>query len=455
MLTCLHAHRLLMSSSSDLIQDGAVVVEDEIVISSGPWNKIKPTLPENAKVLDLGDVTLMPGLFDCHVHLFMDPSSFQTTATAPHTDAELLSRMEENCLRVLDAGVTTVRDLGCIRTLATELRERVSAGLVRGPRILSANAPITVPNGHACSWGGIASGIDGCKSEAQKRVEEGVDVIKVMTTGESPVSETYFSSEGRAFCSWSDRATRFKSCFPYPRGFLTPGSSPERARYSIEELRVIAEVAHAHGIPVTTHATGVEGIERAIDAGFDCIEHCSWSVEGGTKFDEEIAKKLVAQNVAVCPTMNTACMEKDYFCPWDTREQVLKNLTSLREHGVRMVVGTDDGIVACPFERYADGLSVLVEAGFTLREIIASATDKASEVCGLASVTGKLFPGMSADIAAFAGNPLESVECFLRPRFVMVRGREHALTPIAPVDNAKVAANVANVLRKGAGLSTD
>lgn len=145
-------------------------------------------------------------------------------------------------------------------------------------------------------------------------------------------------------------------------GFLTPGSSPARARYSIEELCVIAEVAHAHGIPVTTHATGVEGIERAIDAGFDCIEHCSWSVgndltsilswsllkiscaEGGTKFDEEIAKKLVAQNVAVCPTMNTACMEKDYFCPWDTRETVLKNLTSLREHGVQIVVGTDNGI---------------------------------------------------------------------------------------------------------------
>lgn len=244
-------------------------------------------------------------------------------------------------------------------------------------------------------------------------------------------------------------------------GFLTPGSSPDKARYSIEELSAIVEVAKEARVPTTTHATGTEGIERAIDAGFDCIEHCAWSVgkrrtyisalcravfhifytEGGTKFDDEIAKKLVARKVAVCPTMNTACLEKDYFCPWDAREHVLKNLTRLREHGVRMVVGTDNGIGAytnsslegnlslrsskiiglCPFERYADGLSVLLEAGYTLREIIASATDRASEVCGLSSVTGKLLPGYSADVVAFAGNPLESIEAFFMPRFVMVK----------------------------------
>ncbi|KAJ3711293.1 hypothetical protein C8R42DRAFT_357447 [Lentinula raphanica] len=431
MTTCVRAARLLLASDSEIIQDGAVIVNHEVILASGAWHEIQSALSKDTKMLNLGDVTLMPGLFDCHVHLFMDPSAFHTTDVASPSEEELVSRMEKNCLRVLDAGVTTIRDLGCIGTLSTELRNRINAGLVLGPRngvciiptdsvisILSSNAPITVPNGHASSWGGIASGVDGCKSEAQKRVEEGVDVVKVMTTG----------------------------------GFLTLGSSPEKARYSVEELRVIAEVAHAHGIPVTTHATGLQGIERAVDAGFDCIEHCSWSVEGGTRFDERIAKKLVARNVTVCPTMNTACIEKDYYCPWDTRENVLKNLSKLREHGIQMIVGTDNGIVGCPFERYADGLSVLVEAGYSLREIIASATDKASAVCGLSSVTGKLLPGMSADIVAFAGNPLEGVGSFLNPRFVMVRGRQHTLTSIAPVDNAKLAANVSEKLRKGAGL---
>lgn len=134
MATCLRAARLLISSASEIIQDGAVFVEGGIIVSSGPWYEIQPTLPEITKILDLGDVTLMPGLFDCHVHLFMDPSSFQTTEATPLLDSELIPRMEKNCMRVLDAGVTTVRDLGCIRTLSTELRERVNAGLVQGPR---------------------------------------------------------------------------------------------------------------------------------------------------------------------------------------------------------------------------------------------------------------------------------------------------------------------------------
>ncbi|KAF5371098.1 hypothetical protein D9757_010818 [Collybiopsis confluens] len=416
----IRAARLLLSSDSDIIQDGAVVIKGETIISSGLWLAVQPTLSPDTEILDLGDVTLMPGLFDCHVHLSMDPSFFATTGSAPPKGEELFARMQTNCFRVLDAGVTTVRDLGCPGTYSTEFRDRISAGVAQGPRILSANAPITVPGGHANAWGGIASGVEGCRQEARKRIQEGVDVIKVMTTG----------------------------------GFLTPGSSPEKARYTVEELRAIAEEAHAHNIPVTTHATGLEGIERAVDAGFDCIEHCAWSVEGGTRFDEEIAKKIVAKNVAVCPTMNTACVEKDYFLPWDAREHVMKNLSRLRDHGVQMVVGTDNGIGLCPFERYADGLSVLVEAGYSLREIIASATDRASKVCGLSTVTGKLLPGMSADIVAFAGNPLESVEAFFNPRFVMARGRQHKLTPIPPpADNSEMAELISKLLRKGAGLT--
>ncbi|KAF9075400.1 hypothetical protein BDP27DRAFT_1314945 [Rhodocollybia butyracea] len=418
-VTTLRAARLLISSGSEIIQNGAVVVQGDVISASGPWSTIQPILPANTEILDLGDVTLMPGLFDCHVHISMDPTAFATTDNMALGEAQLYDRMQTNLLKVLDAGVTTIRDLGAPGTSSTTLRERIKTGLVPGPRLLSANAPITVPDGHACSWGGIASGVEECRKEAKKRVQEGVDVIKVMSTG----------------------------------GFLTPGSSPDKARYSIEELSAIVEVAKEARVPTTTHATGTEGIERAIDAGFDCIEHCAWSVEGGTKFDDEIAKKLVARKVAVCPTMNTACLEKDYFCPWDAREHVLKNLTRLREHGVRMVVGTDNGIGLCPFERYADGLSVLLEAGYTLREIIASATDRASEVCGLSSVTGKLLPGYSADVVAFAGNPLESIEAFFMPRFVMARGREHKLTPIPPpADNSAMADFISNTLRKGAGL---
>ncbi|KAJ3749143.1 hypothetical protein DFH05DRAFT_1475652 [Lentinula detonsa] len=421
MVIAVRSARLLVESARDLIFNGGVVVVDgDTVVAAGIWDDIASNLPEGSEVIDLGDVTVMPGLFDCHVHLAMDPSKLSATADLGSTsDEDLLRRMERNALKVLDAGVTTIRDLGSPGTIATELRERVQEWRVFGPRILCANAPITVPGGHAHAWGGVAVGVEECRAEARKRIAEGVDVVKVMSTG----------------------------------GFLSPGSRPAEARYSVEELKAIVNEAHAHGIPVTTHATGVEGIKRAVQAGFDCIEHCSWGVEGGTTFDDSIAKQIVDSNIAVCPTMNTACLEKDYFCPWDTRKQVLGNLKKLRQCGPRIIIGTDNGIALCPFERYSDGLLVLAEAGFTCREIIAAATDIAAQACGLSNVTGKLLPGMAADVVAFEGNPLQDVEVFSKPRFVMARGRVHTLKPIPPpADNALMANQIWGELRAAADL---
>ena len=175
---------------------------------------------------------------------------------------------------------------------------------------------------------------------------------------------------------------------------MTFGSHPSEARYSVDELVAIRKEAHAAGRKVTTHAQGVEGIRRAVEAGFDSIEHCSWSVRDGTKFDQDIASQIVERDIAVCPTMNTvssatyseclvcadlcydsqACTEHCYFCPWDAREAIIANLRALRQAGARMIVGTDAGIPLCFFERYADGLSVLQDAGYTAREVIHSAT---------------------------------------------------------------------------------
>jgi imidazolonepropionase-like amidohydrolase len=152
--------------------------------------------------------------------------------------------------------------------------------------------------------------------------------------------------------------------------------------------------------------------------------------------------------------MNTACVEHDYFCPWDTRAAVVANLSALRETGVRLIVGTDAGIGFCPFERYADGLTVLADAGYSPREIIAGATVVAAEACGLSGETGKLDSGFAADLAAFAGNPLKDIKAFSEPKFVMARGTEHTLSPIAPLgDVSEAKALTMKILRQGAGLS--
>jgi cytosine/adenosine deaminase-related metal-dependent hydrolase len=150
--------------------------------------------------------------------------------------------------------------------------------------------------------------------------------------------------------------------------------------------------------------------------------------------------------------MNTACVENPYFCPWDSRQAVVGNLSLLRQSGAKMIVGTDSGIGFCPFERYADGLIVLTDAGYTVREIVAGATDVAAKVTGLGNVTGRLAPGLEADLAAFEGNPLQNVRDFGKPVYVMARGREHVLTLIPEKVTQETARITAELIRKNAGL---
>jgi imidazolonepropionase-like amidohydrolase len=168
--------------------------------------------------------------------------SLRTTTDSLLSEDEMLQLMTTNASKLLDAGVTTARDLGSPGTVGARIRDRIAKGEIMGPRMQVAHAPITVPGGHACGMGGEAEGVDGVRAEVRKRAMEGADLIKVMSTG----------------------------------GFMTAGTDPAKCRYSLEELQAIVAEAKIFGLPVTTHATGTEGIERAVDARLDSIEHCAW-----------------------------------------------------------------------------------------------------------------------------------------------------------------------------------
>jgi imidazolonepropionase-like amidohydrolase len=354
------------------------------------------------------------------MHLQQDPSGIATSVHTDLSDEDILALMAKHASKLLDAGVTTARDLGAKRMNAIVTREKIAKGEIPGPRVQCANAPLTVPGGHCAAMGGVCEGVEGVRAEVRKRASEGANLIKVMSTG----------------------------------GFMTAGSHPSQARFTPEEMSAIKDEALKFGLPVTTHATGTQGIDRAADANFDSIEHCAWiNPDGKAVFDPVVAQKLVDKNIAVCPTMNTACISQCYFCPWDSRDAIVDNLRKMRAAGVRLVAGTDAGIGLCRFERYADGLTVLADAGYTPREIVAAATEDAAELCGLGKETGRLEPGLAADLAAFAGNPLEDIANYLQPRFVMALGREHKLTPIEPLGNIKEQADLTfKLLRQGAGL---
>ncbi|KAJ0351608.1 hypothetical protein COL26b_004501 [Colletotrichum chrysophilum] len=287
MPSIIRSSRLLRQSFAELIDDGAVVINGNQIEDVGSWDSIKAKW-QDLPVTNLGDATLMPGIFDCHVctchirvcnlaksmtkvHLQMDPSGINTSTDVDLPDEELLPLMQRNAAKLLDAGVTTARDLGARGMTAIAIREMIKDGTTPGPRLQCANAPLTVAGGHAHSMGGVCEGIAGVRAEVRKRVAEGADVIKVMATG----------------------------------GFMTAGSHPSKARFSQAEMDAIADEAKKAGLPVTTHATGTEGIERAANARFNSIEHCAWiSSDGKAVFAMAVARKLVEYDVAVCPTVN-------------------------------------------------------------------------------------------------------------------------------------------------------
>jgi imidazolonepropionase-like amidohydrolase len=398
--TVLRADRLLPDAEAEPVADGGLVVRDGVIVAVGRFADLPS---RDAHVVELGDVTLLPGLVDCHVHLGMSGSADATGSELADGDAELACRMVNSARRLLDAGVTTARDLGCRGEIASAVRDAVRDGLVPGPRLLVANAPITVTGGHAWRMGGEADGALEVARQVRIRSKQRSDVVKIMATG----------------------------------GFMTAGSRPWEARYTEDELRACVEEAHRLGMPVTTHALGVEGIRRAVEAGVDMIEHCGWVTEEGSRFDPEIAATIAATGVVVCPTMNTACLADPYFCPWDDRDALLANLRGMLAAGVELVAGTDAGIGLVPFENYADGLDVLADAGMSNRAVIGAATHRAAAALGLGSVTGRLAVGLAADAVAVEGDPTEDLGALHRPVRVFAAGAEYVCARPSSADRAE------------------
>ncbi|HEY2795584.1 MAG TPA: amidohydrolase family protein [Micromonosporaceae bacterium] len=399
--TVLRADRLLPDADAELIVDGALVIRAGTIVAVGRFADLPPD--PSVHVVELGDTTLLPGLIDCHVHLAMDGSAHATGSELTGSDAELACRMVNSARRLLDAGITTARDLGCRGEVASTIRDAVRDGLVPGPRLLVANAPITVTGGHAWRMGGEADGALEVARQVRIRSKQQSDLVKIMATG----------------------------------GFMTAGSRPWEARYTVDELRACVEEAHRLGMPVTTHALGVDGIGRAVEAGVDMIEHCGWVTEQGSRFDPEIAARIVAAGVVVCPTMNTACLADPYFCPWDEREALIANLRSMLDAGIELVAGTDAGIGLVPFESYADGLDVLADAGMSPRAVIAAATHRAAAAIGLGKVTGRIAAGLAADVVVVEGDPTEDIGALHRPVEVFAAGHRYPCNRPSEADQAE------------------
>jgi imidazolonepropionase-like amidohydrolase len=345
-------------------------------------------------ILDLGGLTLLPGLFNCHTHLCLsgaaDPARVLAQESYPTTVIQATLRARQS----VEAGVTTIRDLGGRDYAEIAVRDAVRAGLIPGPRVVAAGRGVCMTGGHG--WQMLARQADGA-DEVRKAVREqlraGADVIKLLATG----------------------------------GVMTPGVDPSAAQLTVDELRAGVEEAHKARRKAAAHAQAEDGIAFCLEAGIDTIEH-------GIFLTEALAVRMAAQGTALVATLIAPHAIVEGGTAAGIPEFAVKKSASVRDRhlesfrlalraGVRIAAGTDAGTPLNPHGTIVPELLLMAGAGMAPLDVIRAATSVAAAATGLDGETGRIAPGLAADLLAVEGNPAESLKALDAVRLVIADGR--------------------------------
>lgn len=393
----LTADRVLAGADLELVESGAIVLDGDTITWVGREADLTADVcPPDAEVTRLGDATLMPGLIDAHVHLGFDGGPTPVARMMAEDDAAQVALMLRSARELLSVGVTTARDLGCRDYLGVSVRDAITSRTARGPRLLTAGPAITVTGGHCWFMNAEADSASQLRTMVRRHHKAGVDCIKIMSTG----------------------------------GNMTPGSMPWHAQFTEKELRVVVQEAHRVGKKVAAHAHGVEGIRRALTAGVDSLEHCSFQTEDGTDgFDPDLADAIAASDTWVSPTCSARMSDFRALLPERTFA-----LGELYRRGVKIMASTDAGIDNNPHYGFVYGLLAMHEFEIPVMDVLRSATSSAAEGLGLGSVTGQLSAGHSADVIAVGSDPRTDLARLHDLRLVLSRGEPFTPDPVPAIE---------------------
>ena len=380
---------LIYGTGAEPVKGRAVVVEDD---------RIKAVIPEgrhpaDATVLQLDGLTLLPGLINCHVHFCLggEPDPAQVLFEDPPATRVIKAVLRAR--QTIEAGVTTVRDLGGPDGIALAVRDATRTGLIPGPRVLAAARGVCMTGGHGWRFGREADGPDDVRKAVREQLKAGADVIKIFASG----------------------------------GVMTPGVEPGSPQLTPEEIRVAIEEARKAGRRTAAHAQAEQGIAACVDAGITSIEH-------GIFLTEPIAQKMAKEWIALVATLiapeqivvhGVAAGIPEYAVRKSeaVRARHLESFHMAVRAGVPIAVGTDAGTPLNPHGSLVPELALMVKAGMAPLETVRAATVTAARVLGLEQEVGTITPGLAADLIAVGGNPAERVEALDDVRLVLSNGR--------------------------------
>jgi imidazolonepropionase-like amidohydrolase len=383
------------------VHTGKLLDAETIVVSNDKIAAIAPTASTPAgtddTVIDLGSLTVMPGMVDVHTHITGNPD-FDPYKELTNTDAKEAINGVVNARTTLLAGFTTIRNVGAGGYTDVDLRDAINDGQVAGPHMLVSGPALGITGGHCDDnllpiqfhqiGEGVADGISAVQQKVRQNIKYGADLIKICATG----------------------------------GVLSKGDDPQASQYTLEEMKAIVADAHRLGRKVAAHAHGAQGILWASEAGVDSIEH-------GSYINDEAIAVMKKNGTYLVPTLYLEdwMLEKGNLPAFyhqkmvDVSAVAKHNIQHAMESGVKIAMGTDAAVY--PHGLNAHELDVYVnQLHMTPLAAIQSTTLNAADLLGWSDRIGSLDPGKWADIIAVAGNPIADIKLLQDVKWVMKSG---------------------------------
>lgn len=360
-----------------------VLIRGRKIVAVGPSRTL--SIPPEATRIDGRGLTVMPGLIDCHVHLCLGGEPDVVRAVETQDPSDTLLKSAGHARVTLEAGFTTVRDVGSRDHSIFALKRAIDTGILPGPRIVGAGLAICMIGGHARFIGQEVQGTEQVRQTVAAQIAAGAGVIKVIASG----------------------------------GVLTPGTSPDEAQMTLEELSAAVDAARQGEKKVAAHAHGASGMKNAIHAGVHSIEH-------GTLLDDEVGALMKRYGVYMVPTLSalatTAACKPSCGIPESALEKA-KAMTkrhqasfkSAHQNGLLIAMGTDAGT---PFNYHGENaqeLERMVAFGMSPMDAIVASTASAARLIGIQDAVGTVKKGKLADLVILKGDPLKQIE-ILRDR---------------------------------------